>query len=112
MSKDTYLALKGKSIIKMRDDRLKKIDSGKGSAKNKAEEKVFWIEYYDQQLKKYGIEGIEMTNKDTNRLIFDIRQAQLISSIDDAIDSGDETLFLQLTTELNRLREEQSELTT
>ena len=53
-----------------------------------------------------------MTNKDTDRLIFDIRQAQLISSIDDAIDSGDETLFLQLTSELNRLRGEKAELTT
>lgn len=112
MNYKNFLTLKGKSIIKQRDDMLKKIDNGRGSIQSKAEEKVFWIEHYDKQLKKCGIGETIMTNKDTNRLIFDIRQAQLISSIDDAIDSGDETLFLQLTSELNRLRGEKAELTT
>lgn len=106
------LALKGESIIKRRDDRLKSIDKANGSIKSKAEEKVFWIEHYDMQLKKYGIEGLAMTNKDVDQFIFKIRQAKLISSIDEALDLGNEELFIALTTELNRLKDEHYKLLT
>lgn len=53
-----------------------------------------------------------MTNKDVDQFIFKIRQAKLISSIDEALDLGNEELFIALTSELNRLKDEHYKLLT